>query len=71
MAIMVGGSQEDYERTLPLFKIMGVSYNLIGDIGSGNTCKLANQVFVVLNIAALSERHDAGEDGRNRSGEGV
>lgn len=55
LAIMVGGSQEDYERALPLFKVMGASYKLIGDIGSGNTCKLANQVIVALNIAALSE----------------
>lgn len=55
LAIMVGGSQEDFERALPLFQVMGASYNLIGDIGSGNTCKLANQVIVAVNIAALSE----------------
>ena len=55
LAIMVGGKQEDYERALPLFKVMGSSYNLIGDIGSGNTCKLANQVIVACNIAALCE----------------
>ena len=55
LAIMVGGEQADYERALPLFKVMGASYNLIGAIGSGNTCKLANQVIVALNIAALAE----------------
>ena len=55
LAIMVGGKQEDYERALPLFQVMGSSYNLIGDIGSGNTCKLANQVIVAANIAALCE----------------
>ena len=55
LAIMVGGEQADYERALPLFKVMGASYNLIGAIGSGNTCKLANQVIVAVNIAALSE----------------
>ena len=55
LAIMVGGEQENFERALPLFKVMGSSYNLIGGIGSGNTCKLANQVIVAINIAALSE----------------
>ena len=55
LAIMVGGEQADYERALPLFQVMGSSYNLIGGIGSGNTCKLANQVIVAVNIAALSE----------------
>lgn len=55
LAIMVGGSQEDFDRALPLFEILGSSYKLIGNIGSGNTCKLANQVVVALNIAALSE----------------
>ena len=55
LAIMVGGDQADFERALPLFQVMGASYNLIGDIGSGNTCKLANQVIVAVNIAALSE----------------
>lgn len=55
LAIMVGGTQEDYERALPLFKVLGASYNLIGSIGSGNTCKLANQVIVAVNIAAMCE----------------
>lgn len=55
LAIMVGGDQADYERALPLFQVMGASYNLIGDIGSGNTCKLTNQIIVAVNIAALSE----------------
>lgn len=55
LAIMVGGAQEDFERALPLLKVMGSSYNLIGEIGSGNTCKLANQIMVAVNIAALSE----------------
>jgi len=55
LAIMVGGTQEDFEKAVPLFKVMGGSYTLVGPIGSGNTCKLANQVIVALNIAALSE----------------
>ena len=55
LAIMVGGSEEDFETAKPLFEIMGSSYTLVGDIGSGNICKLANQIIVALNIAALSE----------------
>lgn len=55
LAIMVGGEEADYQRALPLFQVMGASYNLIGGIGSGNTCKLANQIIVAVNIAALSE----------------
>ena len=55
LAIMVGGREEDYVRARPLFEVMGSSATLVGDIGSGNTCKLANQVIVALNIAALAE----------------
>lgn len=55
LAIMVGGSENDFEQAKPLFEVMGSTYVLVGDIGSGNTCKLTNQVIVALNIAALSE----------------
>ena len=55
LAIMVGGAEADFERAKPLFEVMGSSATLVGDIGSGNTCKLSNQVIVALNIAALAE----------------
>lgn len=55
LAIMVGGDPEDYERALPYLKAVGKSATWVGPIGSGNTCKLTNQVIVALNIAALSE----------------
>ncbi|MBP3652733.1 MAG: 2-hydroxy-3-oxopropionate reductase [Clostridia bacterium] len=55
LAIMVGGEEADFERAKPLFDVMGSSATLVGDIGSGNTCKLTNQVIVALNIAALAE----------------
>ena len=55
LAIMVGGAQEDFDAAMPLFEVMGASAVLVGAIGSGNTCKLTNQVIVALNIAALSE----------------
>lgn len=55
LAIMVGGAQKDFDEALPLFEILGSSALLVGDIGSGNTCKLTNQMIVALNIAALAE----------------
>jgi 2-hydroxy-3-oxopropionate reductase len=55
LAIMVGGEEKDFEEAKPLFKVMGASYTLVGPIGSGNTCKLTNQIIVALNIAALAE----------------
>jgi len=55
LAIMVGGKKEVFERVEDILKVMGSSVVLVGDIGSGNVTKLANQVIVALNIAAMSE----------------
>ncbi len=55
LAIMAGGSEADFKRAEPLFKIMGKSYILTGKVGAGNFAKLANQIIVALNIAAMSE----------------
>ena len=55
LAIMAGGSEEDFARAKPYFSVLGKSAMLVGPAGSGNTCKLANQVIVAQNIAALSE----------------
>ncbi len=55
LAIMVGGPEEVFNKVKPILDIMGGSVTLVGDIGSGNTTKLANQVIVALNIAAMSE----------------
>lgn len=55
LAIMVGGAQADFDEAKPLFDVMGASALLVGGIGSGNTCKLTNQMVVALNIAALAE----------------
>lgn len=53
--IMAGGSQEDFEEAYPVLMKMGASAVRIGEVGSGNIAKLANQVVVALNIAAISE----------------
>ncbi len=55
LSIMVGGKKEAFEQVEDILKIMGASAVLVGDIGSGNTTKLANQIIVALNIAAMSE----------------
>lgn len=55
LAIMVGGTQADFDEILPIFKVMGSSAVLTGDIGAGNVAKLANQIIVAINIAAVSE----------------
>jgi len=55
LTIMVGGSQAAFDRVKPLFELMGKNINLIGGNGDGQTCKVANQIIVALNIAAVGE----------------
>jgi 2-hydroxy-3-oxopropionate reductase len=55
LSVMVGGKQEVFDRCVPIFKAMAASVVRVGEIGAGNVTKLANQVVVALNIAALSE----------------
>lgn len=55
LAIMVGGPEETFNKVKDILGAMGSSVKLVGDIGSGNVTKLANQIIVALNIAALSE----------------
>jgi len=55
LAIMVGGPAETFEEVKDILGVMGASVTRVGEIGSGNTTKLANQIIVALNIAAMSE----------------
>ena len=55
LAIMAGGKQKTFKKALPFFKAMGNSYILVGNVGAGNFTKLANQIIVALNIAAVCE----------------
>jgi 2-hydroxy-3-oxopropionate reductase len=55
LAIMVGGDQKTFDSVKPILEKMGSSVVLVGDIGAGNVTKLANQIVVALNIAAVSE----------------
>ena len=55
LTIMVGGPQAAFDLVKPLFELMGKNITLIGGNGDGQTCKVANQIIVALNIAAVSE----------------
>ncbi|WHY72917.1 2-hydroxy-3-oxopropionate reductase [Fictibacillus enclensis] len=55
LAIMVGGKEEVFERVLSVLYGMGKDVTLVGQNGCGVTAKLANQIIVNLNIAAMSE----------------
>lgn len=55
ISVMVGGNKEIFEKYYDLMKSMAGSVVRVGDVGAGNTTKLANQIIVALNIAALSE----------------
>jgi len=55
LAIMVGGDSQTFTAVKPILEKMGASVVLVGDIGAGNVTKLANQIIVALNIAAVSE----------------
>jgi 2-hydroxy-3-oxopropionate reductase len=55
LSVMVGGKQAVFDRCLPVLKAMAASVVRVGDVGAGNVAKLANQVVVALNIAAVSE----------------
>jgi 2-hydroxy-3-oxopropionate reductase len=55
LAMMVGGKEAVFEKVKDVLLKMGASAVLCGDIGAGNVTKLANQIIVALNIAAMSE----------------
>ena len=55
LTIMVGGPEAAFERVKPLFELMGKNITLVGGNGDGQTCKVANQIIVALNIAAVGE----------------
>jgi len=55
LAIMVGGPESAFERVRQMLSTLGASVVRIGEAGSGNTAKLANQMMVGLHLAAMSE----------------
>ena len=55
LAIMAGGDEAAFKKVEEILLKMGSSAVLVGEVGSGNVTKLANQVIVARNIAAMSE----------------
>ncbi len=56
LTIMVGGPDKAFDRAKPLFELMGKNITHVGaNNGDGQTCKVANQIIVALNIQAVSE----------------
>src|SRR5687767_15582745 len=55
LAIMVGGNKDVFDKMEPILKTMGSTVTLTGKVGAGNVTKLANQIMVACNIAAMGE----------------
>ncbi|SEA90343.1 2-hydroxy-3-oxopropionate reductase [Variovorax sp. YR216] len=55
LTIMCGGDEGTFGRVRPLLEKMGKNITLVGNVGDGQVCKVANQIIVALNIAAVGE----------------
>ena len=55
LTIMVGGTEDTFNKVLPLLQLMGKNITHVGANGDGQTTKVANQIIVALNIAAVAE----------------
>ncbi len=55
LTIMVGAREPVFDKVKPLLELMGQNITLVGGIGDGQTCKVANQIIVALNIEAVAE----------------
>ncbi len=55
LAIMAGGRQDVFDKARPILEAMGSYVTLTGPVGAGNVTKLANQIMVACNIAAMGE----------------
>src|SRR5688572_32577240 len=55
LTIMIGAAQAAFDKVKPVFELMGKNITLVGGNGDGQTCKVANQIIVALNIEAVGE----------------
>lgn len=55
LSILVGGSDADYNECMPLFQAMGTNVNLMGKVGAGQHCKLANQILIAGAMSGVCE----------------
>ncbi|HEY5783830.1 MAG TPA: NAD(P)-binding domain-containing protein, partial [Microlunatus sp.] len=55
LSIMVGGTDADFVRAEPLLEVLGANVSHVGEVGAGQTAKVANQIIVALTIEAVAE----------------
>ena len=55
LTIMAGGAEAGFARAKALFDLLGKNITHVGPVGAGQTCKVANQIIVALNIQAVAE----------------
>ena len=55
LSVMVGGKKELFDKYYDMLMVMAGSVVYVGELGSGNVAKLANQIVVAVNIAAVGE----------------
>ena len=55
LSVMVGGKKELFDKYYDMLMVMAGSVVYVGELGSGNVAKLANQIIVAVNIAAVGE----------------
>ena len=55
LSIMVGASESDIQRVKPILDVLGKQIVHVGDVGSGQIAKAANQIIVGLTIGAVAE----------------
>lgn len=61
LAIMAGGSEENFARLLPVFEAMGTTVRRLGELGAGSLAKACNQLIVGTTTAALAEAAELAE----------
>lgn len=62
LSILVGGSKEDYEAMLPIFKGMGTNINYMGPAGNGQHAKMANQIMIAGAMSGICEALNYAKD---------
>ena len=55
LTIMAGGTQEAFDRVLPLFQLMGKNVTRVGDSGAGQVAKACNQILTGVGVVAVAE----------------
>lgn len=55
LTIMCGATPATFDKVRPLFELMGKNITLVGEVGTGQVAKVANQIIVALNIEAVAE----------------